>query len=317
MRAFVTGANGFVGTHVVRALLAKGTEVRALVREVSDLRNLQGLDVELVYGDLRDGERLAPLLRGCDELYHVAALYSTRPEDGPLMYEVNVQGTKHILRAALANGVRHVVHTSTIGTIGRPADGSLPTEATPFNLWDTASDYVKSKYLGEQAALAMAQEGLPVVVVHPTAPVGAYDLKPTSTGQRIVDYLHGKLPSFAPGGINHCAVRDVAQGHLLAARRGRVGERYILGHAAGNLQLADFVALMAEISGIRVPLPRMPLRSRLRSLWRRAGETGHRPLALTCDPTKAIRELGLPQTPLRAAFAEAVAWFIEHGYVRG
>ncbi|MBC7260423.1 MAG: NAD-dependent epimerase/dehydratase family protein, partial [Chloroflexi bacterium] len=188
MRAFVTGATGFVGSAVVRSLLRRGIEVKVLARRNSDLRNIAGLDIEVFYGDLFDEEELTRALRGCDVLYHVAAYYSTDEADSALMYEVNVRGTKTVMRAALRAGVQRVVHTSTIGTIGQPEDGSLATEETPFNLWDTASHYVKSKYLGEIAALAMNGQGLSVVVVNPCAPVGPRDIKPSSTGQRIVDY---------------------------------------------------------------------------------------------------------------------------------
>ena len=326
MIAFVTGGTGFVGAHMVRALLRDGARVRVLVREGSDRSNLDGLDVEVVYGDLREQERLSPLLKGCDELYHVAAFYSTRAEDGPTMFEINVRGTKNLLMAALESGMQRVVHTSTIGTIGRPAGGGLPTEETAFNLWETCSDYVKSKYLGEMVALSMVSYGLPVIVVHPCAPVGTHDIKPTSTGQRILDYMRGKRPSFPPGGINFIAVQDVAQGHLLAAHKGRTGQHYILGNAQGNLTLEGFCALMAQVSGVRfpaeaqgAPLTRLkkavgaihesPLHSVVRE------ERGRQPAALICDPSKAIRELGLPQTPLEIALAEAVRWFRDHGYL--
>lgn len=315
MRALVTGATGFVGMWVARLLLEEGTQVRVLVRPGSDRRNLAGLDVEFVEGDLLDPESLADALAGCDELYHVAALYSSREEDAPLMYEVNVGGTKALLKAARRAGVRRVVHTSTIGTIGRPADGSLPTEDAEFNLWEQGSHYARSKFLAETVALAMAQEGLPVVVVNPCAPVGAGDIKPSSTGQRIVDYLNGREPSYLEGGINFIAVRDAAAGHILAARRGQPGRRYILGNAAGNLTRQDFYRLMERVSGVRPPRARSrnPLR-----WWRRParGGRGFQPAALTCNPARAIQELGLPQTPLEEAFAEAVEWFRAHGYAR-
>ena len=323
MRALVTGATGFVGSAVVRSLLRRGVTVRVLVRPSSDLSNIAGLDVEVSYGDLLDKEALLRAVHNCDTLYHVAAYYSTNEADYQTMYEVNVRGTQLVLAAALEAGVRRVVHTSTIGTIGQPVDGSLATEATPFNLWDTASHYVKSKYLGEVAALRLCQEGLPVVVVHPCAPVGPRDIKPSSTGQRILDYLHGKTPSFVAGGINFVAVDDVAEGEVLAAEKGRVGERYILGLKEGNLRLADFNALMERIAGVKLPpAPRRPFRGlRLGRDRRLSGrqDKGHprdvRPKALTCDPSKAILELGLPQTPLATAMAEAVRWFREHGYV--
>lgn len=320
MKACVTGATGFVGTHVARVLLAQGATVRVLARPDSDRRNLEGLDVEIVQGDLLQPDTLNDLVAGCDELYHMAAYYSTRPEDAPMMYQVNVQGTKNIMRAALAHNITRVVHTSTIGTIGRTSDGSLPTEATAFNQWDRASDYAKSKFLGESAAIEMVRQGLPVTVVHPVAPVGPHDYKPTSTGQRLVDYLNGKRPSLAPGGINFCGVRDIAQGHVLAARVGKVGEQYILGHGYGNLTTDQFIALMEQASGKTLPAPhyRNPLRWLQAQLiaQRPPAPAGYQPDALTCDPSKAIDQLGMPQTPLVEAFAEAVAWFVKQGYVR-
>lgn len=322
VRAFVTGATGFVGSAVVHALLRRGVEVRALARRSSDLRNLADHDVAIVHGDLLQEDGLTNALQGCDMLYHVAAYYSTSEADAQKMYEVNVQGTKSIMRAALTAGVQRVVHTSTIGTIGQPGDGRLATEEMPFDHWETGSHYAKSKYLGEVAALSICNLGLPVVVVNPCAPVGPGDLKPSSTGQRILDYLHGKRPSFVSGGINFVAVRDVAEGHILAAEKGRVGERYILGHREGNLMLEDFLRLMERVSGEPRPQYRVTagvsMMRRVLSVLRlekRAPVRDFRPDALTCDPSKAIGELGLPQTPLESAFAEAVAWFRDHGYV--
>lgn len=318
MRAFVTGATGFVGSAVVRSLLRRGVEVRVLARRISDLRNIDGLDLDVFYGDVLDEACLVSGLRGCDVLYHVAAYYSTDKAESQLMYEVNVGGTKNVMRAGLEVGVRRVVHTSTIGTIGQPADGSLATEETPFNLWDTCSHYVKSKYLGETAALAMCEQGLEVVVVNPCAPVGPRDIKPTSTGQRIIDHLAGKTPSFLEGGINFVSVQDVAEGHVLVAEKGRVGERHILGHRDGNLLLLDFLSLMESVSGVKRPRAASRWRRALRRVRRRgrlAAQRGSRPRTLTCDPSKAINELGLPQTPLQTAFTQAVVWFTENGYV--
>lgn len=330
MTALVTGATGFVGSAVVRSLLRRGISVKILVRRTSDLRNVSGLDVELVHTNLLDEDGLTSALRGCDTLYHVAAFYSTAETDGQKMYEVNVRGTKTVMRAAVRAGVGCAVHTSTIGTIGQPADGSLATEDMAFSQWDTGSHYAKSKYLAEVVALGMCDLGLPVIVVNPCAPVGPRDIKPSSTGQRILDYLHGKQPSFVPGGINFVSVRDVAEGHVLAAEKGRAGERYILGCREGNLRLDGFVLLMERVSGVQTPpsgaerrVRRMASRALAALRWgggtsvaqRVRPEQGHRPTALTADPSKAIRELGLPQTPLEMAFAEAVAWFRESGYV--
>lgn len=323
MRAFVTGATGFVGSALVRHLLSRGAVVRVLARRSSDLRNIAGLDVEIVYGDLLDEPGLVLALRGSDTLFHVAAFYSTSEADSQQMYEVNVRGTKTVLRAAQAAGVARMVHTSTIGTIGQPADGTLATEETPFAQWDTASHYAKSKYLAEVAALTACQQGAPVMIVNPCAPVGARDIKPSSTGQRILDYLHGKQPSFVAGGINFISVEDVAEGHVLAALKGRVGQRYILGQREGNLRLSDFLTLMERVSGVPRPAasghaslkPRLGLGRLLRRPRQNAAGRDTRPAALTCDPAKSIRELGLPQTPLEVAFAEAVAWFRAEGYV--
>jgi len=329
MTSLVTGAAGFVGSHVVRALLAEGERVRVLVRPTSDRRNLAGLDVEIIFGDVRDPRAVTAAVQGCDVVYHLAARYGSRPEEAAETYSVNVGGTKCVLGAALAAGVERAVLTSTIGTIGRPPGGGLPTEETPFNLWTTASHYVKSKYLSEVAALRLAAEGLPLVIVHPCAPVGPGDFKPTVTGQRIVDFLNGRRPSYLAGGINWVSVRDVARGHVLAARRGRLGERYILGNAQGNLSFDDFLRLMAQVSGRVLPPPERPsFRAIWRARWRHwrhgVGATArvaptravaHKLFALTADPGKAIRELGLPQTPLAEAFAEAVAWYEANGYV--
>jgi dihydroflavonol-4-reductase len=324
MRALVTGGPGFVGSAVVRELLSEGYRVSCLVRPESDLRNLAGLDVALVQGDLGDATSLREALRGCQELYHVAAYYSTRPEEAERMFAVNALGSQNVLSVAAEAGLGRIVHTSTIGTIGRP-EGRLPTEEDVFGDWEKASPYVRSKLEGERAALELARRGAPIVVVNPCAPVGPRDIKPSSTGARIIAYLQGRSPSFLAGGINFVAVEDVARGHILAARRGRLGERYILGNAEGNLDLAGFCALMERASGVRLPgtgerggLGRA--RAILRGLLRRErdvslGTVDYRPEALTADPSKAIRELSLPQTPLEVAFRQAVEWFRAQGYV--
>jgi dihydroflavonol-4-reductase len=301
--AFVTGAAGFVGGHVVRRLCAAGVHVTALARLdperlPPELAGLPG--VTWVQGDLLEPAGWAAELRGCDALFHVAALYSPRPADAPALVTVNVGGTQALLAAAAEACVPIVVHTSTIGTIGRPLDGAPADEETPFNLWPGASDYVRSKWLGEAAALWWNQRGLPVVVVHPTAPVGAGDRKPTATGQRIVDFLAGRRPDYPSGGMNLCPVEDIAAGHLLAAQRGQPGRRYILGHAAGNLDETAFLALLAQASGQPIPPPV-------------ARQAGRRPLSLTANPQRAIDQLGLPQSDLRQAVAEAVAFYRSAG----
>lgn len=330
MNALVTGATGFVGSAVVRALLARGATVRALVRPGSNRLNLAALKgVITVEGDLTRPESLAAAIRGCDTVFHVAAFYSTREEDARLMYQANVGGTKNILQAARAAGVTRFVHCSTIGTIGRPAGGALPTEEDEFATWETSSHYARSKYLAEELALSACRTGLPVVVVNPCAPVGAGDIKPSSTGQRVLDYLEGRMPKFLAGGINFVSVEDVAKGHILAAERGRVGQRYILGHRDGNLTLDEFLSLMERVTSLprpRLHEPRDSAWHLLRRLHRatppsippaRGGPSpSTAPPALTCNPAKAINELGLPQTPLDQAISEAVVWFGCHGYIR-
>jgi dihydroflavonol-4-reductase len=314
MTALVTGGAGFVGSHVVRALLDAGERVRVLIRTSSNRRNLAGLDIGIVYGDVRDPEAVAAAVRRCETVYHIAAMYSSRPGDAVEMYSVNVLGTKRVLRAALEAGAERVVLTSTIGTIGRPPSGEPATEACTFNLMQSASDYVKSKRLGEIAAERLRQRGLPLITVHPCAPIGTGDFRPTVTGQRLVDFLRGRRPSYVAGGINHVAVQDVGVGHVLAARQGQVGERYILGCSEGNLSEAQFLSLAAAASGRPIPAPVGPPRRRLQGRVL-AGSVGSKPTSLTADPTKAVVELGLPQTPLLEAFREAVRWYRENGYV--
>lgn len=320
MKAFVTGATGFLGGLLVRELVGDGVPTRVLVRPESETRWLDALPVEQVVGDLRDRESLRAAMAGCDTLFHVAAFYSTREEDSALMYEVNVVGTRHVLQTAAELRCARVVHTSTIGTIGRPLDGSLPNEDAEFNLWDTCSHYVRSKYLAELLALDMARDGFSVVVVNPTSPVGPGDVKPSSSGKRVLEVLAGRVPSFPPGGLNVVAAQDVARGHILAAQRGQSGRRYILGNVKGNLTLQQFVRLTAKAAGVRVPrAARRSVFAVLRRMltWPAGapeGATGHLPSALTCDCRRAVEELGMPQTPLKQALAEAARWFRENGY---
>ena len=320
--AVVTGANGFLGAHLVRALLRRGVHVRALVRPTSDVRVLEGLDVEIRRGALDDPTFLQDALKGVDVLFHLAALYSQRPEDVGLLYKVNVGLVRSLVKFAWDVGVPRIVHTSTIGVIGRRKDGRPPDEEAPFNLWDQASHYVRSKHLGEVAALTWARMGAPVVVVNPTAPVGPYDWRPTPTGRRVLAVLAGRVPSYPPGGMNLVPAHDVAEGMILAALKGRVAERYILGHLEGNWDVSRFVACVAQEAGIPNPLalspkPRGPrwLRAGLRRLRHVRGRRGHAPFSLTANPRKAVEELGMPQSDLCQAVRAAVEWYRERGYV--
>ncbi len=297
---FLTGGNGFVGGHVARALVAAGAQVTALVRPGSPLGALAELPVTIVRGDLARPSEWQMALHGCRVCFHVAALYAGA-DQAAAMVAVNVDATAALLAACAAAGVTRVVHTGTIGTVGRPAGQGLPDETIPFNLWDQASGYVRSKYLGEQVARAWNGAGLEVVIVKPTAPVGAEDARPSATGRRIVAALRGQVTPYPTGGVNHAPVADIAAGHLLAAQRGEPGRVYILGHRGGNLDHAAFLRLVAEVAG--TPALQPP---------RRAASTGSLPDSLTADPTRAIRVLGMPQGDLRAAFAQAVAWFRAH-----
>ena len=327
-KTLVTGATGFVGRAVVEALLAQGREVRVLARRTQH-RALQGLAVEIVRGDLTAPASLTAAVQGCSRLFHVAADYRLWVPDPPAMYAANVAGTRNLLQAALDAGLERVVYTSTVGALGNPGDGNPGNEDTPVSLADMVGHYKKSKFLAEQAALEFAAQGLPLVVVNPSTPVGAWDLRPTPTGQMIVDFLRGKMPAFLDSGLNVIHVRDVAQGHLLAEARGRVGEKYILGHQ--NLTLAAIFAQLAEISGVRAPRWRLPYYPILGLAYLSEGWSTwitRRPplIPLTAvkmakkfmyfDSQKAVQELGLPQTPVAQAFQEAVDWFRQHGYVQ-
>ncbi|OGK99682.1 MAG: NAD-dependent dehydratase [Candidatus Rokubacteria bacterium RIFCSPHIGHO2_12_FULL_73_22] len=326
--SLVTGGTGFVGANVVRALLAEGRTVRVLARPGGDRRALAGLDVELCEGDLGDTASLARAVAGVGTLFHVAADYRLWARDPRELYRANVEGTRAILQAAGDAGVARVVYTSTVGALGIPADGTPGDEATPVALRDMVGPYKASKFLAEQVAVGFARAGLPVVIVNPSAPVGPWDVKPTPTGQMVVDFLEGRMFATLDTGLNLVHVRDVARGHLLAAARGRVGEKYVLGHA--NLSLAGIGALLAELVGCRAPRLRIPYAV----AWLAAGcmeaaarvtrTTPRVPLAavrmarkrMYFSPAKAVRELGLPQTDVREALADAAAWFVAHGYVR-
>lgn len=328
MKVFVTGATGFIGASLVRELLREGCSVRALVRPDSDRRNLSGLDLELWEGDLRDRESLGRGLAGCDTLYHAAAdyrLWTRRPAD---MYEINVGGTRNILEAALAQGISRVVYTSSVGTLGNPGNGVPGSETTPVTLADMVGHYKKSKFLAEREAENFVARGLPLVIVNPSTPVGALDVKPTPTGKIIVDFLNRRMPAYLDTGLNIIDVVDCARGHILAARHGRVGEKYILGNA--NLTLRDIFAMLAEITGTPAPRVRLPYAPILlaaylnEALSRVTSREPLIPLAgvqmarkfMFFDSSKAVRELGLPQSPVRDALRRAVEWFRSNGYVR-
>ncbi len=327
MKAFVTGGTGFIGGAVVRKLVEAGHTVRALVRPGADTRQLDGLPVERIEGSLENAESLRRGMEGCDWVFHLAALYAFwgyRWED---FDRTNVEGTRRVLEVAREMGVRRIVHTSSIAALGVRRDRLPATEDTPSTLEDKIGPYQRSKFLGQQVALEFARQGLPVVIVNPSTPVGVGDHKPTPTGQIIVDFLNGRMFGYVDTGLNIVDVEDVAAGHLLAAERGRVGECYILG--GENLTLKQVLDLLAEVSGrppvrLRIPhwvaqgwahtdvalcrlgLRRIPtatpekVRLSRRSEW--------------FSPAKAVRELGYTFAPAREALRKAVEWYRAHGY---
>ena len=330
MKCLVTGASGFIGANLVHELVARGHKVKALLRPHSDRRGLDDVPYETLEGDLTDRYRLEQALRDCDWCFHVAASYHLWLPSYAPMYAANVTGTRNVLEAAGAAGCARIIYTSTVGCIGLPPEtgGRLePTdEAAPLLPYQLSNHYKRSKWQAERIALTLAARGLPIVIVNPSAPVGPRDVKPTPTGQIIVDYLNRRLPGYLDTGLNWVHVRDVAAGHILAAERGRPGERYILGHADGNWTLAETLAVLAELTGVPAPRFRVPYPVALGAAY--LGEamawfTGRPPQAplagvrmakhkMFFNPAKAIRELGLPQTPPRQAFADAIAWFQEN-----
>lgn len=323
----VTGGTGFVGSAVVRHLAAGGHRVRALARPGSDRCLLADLPVEIADGDLTDPISLRRILHGCGWLFHVAAFYSLWARDRRQFYDINVEGTRRILRAAADAGATRVVYTSTVGALGIPRNGSAGTEETPASLQDMVGDYKRSKFLAEEVARDFARQGLPVVIVNPSTPVGAGDIKPTPTGQMIVDFLRGRMWAYLETGLNVVDVEDVAAGHLLAAERGTIGKRYILG--GRNLTLREIFEVLGRLTGIRPPRVKvsagMILPLAWVSEWVADHLTGRPPLiavdavrmarkTMFFDGGKAIRELGLPQSPIEDALARAVWWFRERGY---
>ena len=328
MDALVTGGTGFVGANVVRELVAAGASVRVLARPRGDRRALDGVEAELVEGDLLDAASLARACAGVDTVYHVAADYRLWAPDAAVLHRVNVGGTRAMLEAAGAAGARRVVYTSTVGALGIPKDGAPGTEDTPVSLADMVGPYKTSKFLAEQVALDYARRGLPVVVVNPSAPIGPWDAKPTPTGQMILDFVRGKMFATLDTGLNLVHVRDVARGHVLAAQRGKVGEKYILGAARGNISLAEIGQLLSEITGRRPPRLRVPYAvawcgaACMETVARLTGGAPKVPLTavrmarkrMYFSPAKAVRELGLPQTDVRVALRDAVEWFTAHGY---
>jgi dihydroflavonol-4-reductase len=327
MRALVTGATGFVGAAVARALIADGWGVRALVREGSNRTNLGELPVELAVGDLTDRPSLDRALADCGALFHVAADYRLGAPDPSQLYRANVDGTRNILAAARQAGVGRVVYTSSVATIGIPADGTPGDERTPVRLEAMIGHYKRSKFLAEQAALEAARDGLSLVIVNPSTPIGPGDVKPTPTGQVVRDAAAGRMPAYVDTGLNIVHVDDVATGHLLALRRGISGERYILG--GRDMTLQQILGEIARIVGRKPPRVRLPYGVVLpmaylaEGMARISGRSGRLTLEglrmsrkrMFFSSAKAERELGYSWRPPVEAFADAVRWFRERGLV--
>jgi dihydroflavonol-4-reductase len=317
----VTGATGFIGSAVVRKLLAQGRAVRCLIEPSANLSNLDGLPVERITCDVTDSRTMKKALDGCESLFHLAALYKTWLPDESLIYRVNVEGTVSTLLAAQQANVKRIVHTSSIAAIGL-APGGLADETTAFNLFDIANPYILTKWQSERIAMRFAEAGLPVVVVNPAFPFGPRDIAPTPTGGIVRSLLRKQVPGHGPGGFCTIDVDDCAEGHLLAEEKGRVGERYILGN--DNVTLKDFFAIVCKVAGL--PAPKLPLPGALAAgvalgmeLW--ADHVSHREPQATYrsmryaqraaffSNAKAKRELGLPTRPLEETVRRAVEWF--------
>ena len=328
MKTLVTGSTGFLGSAILRKLLEDGREVKVLIREKSNTTNIDGIDVEIACGDLRDSDSLQSALNGCDVLYHTAAYYSLWDQNKQIIYDINVEGTRKILQAAQLKNIEKVVYTSTVGCVGLNKDTTPSNEDTPFDLNTLSNDYKQSKYQAEQVVLEFARNGLPVVIVNPSTPVGPRDIKPTPTGKIILDFLNRKMPAYLETGLNLIDVDDCARGHILAEQKGIPGERYILGNQ--NMSLFDILITLEKITGLKAPRIKMPFWVALSAGWacemisnNLTGKPPAVPLAgvkmakyfMYFDSSKAIQKLGLPQNPTENALRQSVDWFKNNNYL--
>lgn len=328
MKAFVTGSTGFLGSHVARVLLSRGADLRLLVRPTSRLDNVADLKAEHAIGDLRDVESLKRGMSGCDVVFHVAADYRLWAVNGRELYDSNVDGTRNILEAAKAAGVRRVVYTSSVATMGFGNNGRMTDESTPVSLADMIGDYKRSKFMAEQVVIEAARAGQDVVIVNPTTPIGERDIKPTPTGRIVVDFLKRKFPAYVDTGLNLVDVHDCAEGHLLALEKAKPGERYILG--GENLTLKQILDKLAAITGLPSPNIRLPyavayvtgvvdtlVTGKIRKVEPRVTldsvRMGRKKMFVTS--AKAERELGWNPGPIDNALQRAAEWFRANGYV--
>jgi dihydroflavonol-4-reductase len=329
MTTLVTGATGFVGSAIVRCLLERGDNVRALVRPESNRANLGTLPLEIVTGDLRDQGSLSAAVEGCQTLYHVAAdyrLWTPRPEE---LYETNVTGTQNLIQAAISTGVDRIVYTSSVAVLGRTTDGAPADEETPVTVGDMIGHYKRSKYLAEEAVRRLiAEEAAPVVIVNPSTPIGPRDIKPTPTGRMIVEAATGRMPAYVDTGLNLVHVDDVAAGHLLAHDKGKIGERYVLG--GEDMTLAEILTAVAEIVGRAPPRIKLPHNlilpiAMVAEGWARLFKTGEPFVTIDgirmakkhmyFSSAKARAELGYAARPAKKALDDAIAWFKANGHL--
>jgi dihydroflavonol-4-reductase len=309
-------------------LIKDGEDVRVTIRKGSDTLNIDGLDVEKVYCDIRDRKSVKKALKGCDTLYHVAAYFAHWAPNKKLFYDINVEGTKNILEEALEEGLKKVVYTSTSNTIGSHGAGNFVKEDAEFNGWEAGDHYAISKYLAEIEAKKICENGLPLVIVNPTLVIGVRDYKPTPSGALIVDIANGDMPGYIEGAINVIDVEDVAHGQILAAKKGRIGERYLFGNE--NLFVGEFFNLIAEIAGVKPPKRKIPYRVALLLgyLFQFGARIAKKPPIVSVsqvrlgkmgehfDCSKAVNELGLKQTPIKKTIEKAINWFRENGYIK-
>jgi dihydroflavonol-4-reductase len=327
MKVFLTGATGFVGSHVAREYVGAGAELRLLTRATSKLAAIEGLAAEVVVGDLRQPEALRTAIRGCDALVHVAADYRLWVRDPKAMYAANVDGTRELLRIAREEGVGKVVYTSSVATMGFKADGSIVDENTQVSLNDMVGPYKRSKFMAEQEAIAAVQAGQYVMILNPTTPIGAGDAKPTPTGRIVVDFLNRKFPAYVDTGLNLVDVSEVARMHVVALERGTPGERYILG--GQNLTLKQILDRMSAITGLPSPTMKVPnavalvfaffdetITGRIRGKEPRATmeEVRMSRKFMFASSAKAERDLGFQVLPIYSALRAAIEWFVARGY---
>lgn len=327
MKSLVTGANGFVGSAVIRCLLSAGHEVRCLIRPGSDQRNLEGLPVEISEGDLRDVASLKRAVINCENLFHVAADYRLWVQDPETMYDINVRGTQEIILAAAEAGISRIIYTSSVATLGINSDGEPADEDTPSSLVEMTGHYKRSKFLAEEAVRHLtSKHKLPLIIVNPSTPIGPRDVRPTPTGQIVLDTLCGRMPAYMDTGLNIAHVDDIAQGHLLAYMYGKPGERYILG--GENMDLIQILGAIDKICGKKIKRMKVPMALIFPVAWimeKIAIVTNTQPRAsidsirmaekkMFFSSKKAIRELGYQYRPSVDAINDAVTWFQDNGY---